>query len=309
VNEQAAAADAAANAPTTINMRSGCYTTLPIQTITHDNIASSLVQTKARVLQPIDPSTTYGNNSPVRGRADSRRQQQRSHDRPSSSHDYFAESESQGGDDGDSEYRRLHQAEARGKRDDGYGNTAILELDSVGESSAQSADNHGRKQNRSAFKRNDASDVNLPLNSFKTQEAFDQNGHPAEAKKPRDFKPEKKMPIRTDVNEKASFLEVPQGKFRREFSTDHPLAAGGTGQYKNELKAGVTPVNMDMSEKLRQSEADQKKGNINKRSNNEQLSTATQVQRLTYEAQLNVVDPDNVLEKLRTEQNEVGTCM
>ena len=123
--------------------------------------------------------------------------------------------------------------------------------------------------------------------------------------KAHEFKPEKKPPVRTDVNDKAVFLEVPQGKFRREFSTDHPLAAGGTGQYNKEMKAGVTPVNMDMNEKLKKTEAEQQKGNVNKRSNNEQLATASQVQRLTYEAQSKVVDPNNVLDKLRAEQNEV----
>lgn len=38
-----------------------------------------------------------------------------------------------------------------------------------------------------------------------------------------------KPPIRTDVNERAKFIEVPPGKFRREFSLDHPLAADGKG--------------------------------------------------------------------------------
>lgn len=33
----------------------------------------------------------------------------------------------------------------------------------------------------------------------------------------------KQKKIRTDVNEKANFLEPPVGKFRREFSLDHPL--------------------------------------------------------------------------------------
>lgn len=40
-----------------------------------------------------------------------------------------------------------------------------------------------------------------------------------------------KPPIRTDVNEKAKYLEVPPGKFRREFSLDHPLAAEGKGRF------------------------------------------------------------------------------
>ena len=33
----------------------------------------------------------------------------------------------------------------------------------------------------------------------------------------------KRKKIRTDVNEKAKFIEPPTGKFRREFSRDHPL--------------------------------------------------------------------------------------
>ena len=33
----------------------------------------------------------------------------------------------------------------------------------------------------------------------------------------------KRRKVRTDVNDKAKFIETPTGKFRREFSRDHPL--------------------------------------------------------------------------------------
>eukprot|EP01035_Chromulina_nebulosa_P023788 gene23788-30854_t len=56
----------------------------------------------------------------------------------------------------------------------------------------------------------------------------------------------KRKKIRTDVNEKAKFIEPPTGKFRREFSRDHPLAAGGEGKYDNELKKGLLPTGLPL---------------------------------------------------------------
>jgi hypothetical protein len=102
--------------------------------------------------------------------------------------------------------------------------------------------------------------------------------------------------IRTDVNEKATFLEPPPGKFRREFSNDHPLAKGGTGKYLKELKKGVTPAGMhvEVPEHLKRTNS----------SVAETVGVANKIERLTYTAQKRVVDPKSQIDELKRQQNE-----
>jgi len=99
--------------------------------------------------------------------------------------------------------------------------------------------------------------------------------------------------IRTDVNDRAKFLEPPPGKFRREFSNDHPLAKNGTGKYTSELKKGVTPAGMhvEVPERL-------KNTNVS-----DTISVASKIERLTYTAQRRVVDPKQQIEELKKQQN------
>jgi hypothetical protein len=102
--------------------------------------------------------------------------------------------------------------------------------------------------------------------------------------------------VRTDVNDKATFLEPPPGKFRREFSNDHPLAKGGTGKYTKELKKGVTPAGMhvEVPEHLKRNTS-----NVA-----ETINVSSKIERLTYTAQKRVVDPKSQIDALRKQQNE-----
>lgn len=99
--------------------------------------------------------------------------------------------------------------------------------------------------------------------------------------------------IRTDVNDKASFLEPPPGKFRREFSMDHPLAKGGTGKYTKELKKGVTPTGMhlEVPDHLKNSKV------------SDTVEVAGKIERLTYTAQRRVVDPKSQIDEVKKQQN------
>lgn len=109
------------------------------------------------------------------------------------------------------------------------------------------------------------------------------------------FRPPSRPRIRTDVNPKASYLNPPLGKFRREFSLDHPLAKGGTGKYSKELKNGVTPAGLDIpnaTEKMAHTSV------------SNTIATANKIEKLTYSAQTRVVDPRSRLEQLKKEQDE-----
>jgi hypothetical protein len=101
---------------------------------------------------------------------------------------------------------------------------------------------------------------------------------------------------RTDVNDKATFLEPPAGKFRREFSNDHPLAKGGTGKYLGELKKGVTPagLHVEVPEHMKRQTS-----NVA-----DTLGVASKVERLTYTAQKRVVDPKSQIDELKRQQNQ-----
>jgi hypothetical protein len=121
------------------------------------------------------------------------------------------------------------------------------------------------------------------------------SGSPDQDKKKFDAKKYSKQhkEIRTDVNEKAKFLDPPQGKFRREFSNDHPLAAGGTGKYKKELNKGLKPTGLEL--KVSKSKATDVA---------DTLALAEKVEKLTYDATTSVVDNDKSLEVLENELKE-----
>jgi len=109
------------------------------------------------------------------------------------------------------------------------------------------------------------------------------------------YRPPSRPRIRTDVNPKASYLNPPPGKFRREFSLDHPLAKGGTGKYSKELKNGITPAGLDIpnaTEKMAHNSV------------SETIATANKIEKLTYSAQTRVVDPRSRLEQMKKEQDE-----
>lgn len=141
-------------------------------------------------------------------------------------------------------------------------------------------------------------DINLPVFAFAPLGTEEKARTPGDrgstAGKPKKFRSSMFQLSRTDVNEKAKFLAPPPGKFRREFSNDHPLAAGGKGKYSRELKRGVTPTGLSS---LQPTTGSQNVANT--------LETAGRVERLTYRAQTKVVDADEQLEKLKKEQNDM----
>jgi hypothetical protein len=93
--------------------------------------------------------------------------------------------------------------------------------------------------------------------------------------------------IRTDVNEKAKFLAPPTGKFRREFSNDHPLANHGTGKYKKELSKGLTPTGLDLP--------------APKNELSQTLELANKVEKLTFEATTSVIDSEKSIDQIEKE--------
>lgn len=76
------------------------------------------------------------------------------------------------------------------------------------------------------------------------------------------------------------------GEFRREFSKDHPLA-GGTGKYNKELSTGMKASGTGEMKDIGNEKKNQK-----------------QIEKLTFEAQIKVVDPQRHFEQLRKEQND-----
>jgi hypothetical protein len=139
-------------------------------------------------------------------------------------------------------------------------------------------------------------------NSFESHERRTPNSTNSRGKSRKDT-------LRTDKNHKAKYMNTPQGKFRREFSLDHPLAPGGTGQYKRERSLGKLPTGLGLEiERLDLTNED----NINLKAkthafdskNAEELTrSADKIERLTYTAQNKVVDPQNALQELKAQQN------
>jgi hypothetical protein len=103
-----------------------------------------------------------------------------------------------------------------------------------------------------------------------------------------DYFKEKKEKLRTDVNEKAKYLPVPAGRFRREFSLDHPLAPGGKGEYKEEMAKGLKPTGLFIPPEKRDATAGDVENTI---------KLSQKVEKLTYSAQTSALDPDGSQEK------------
>ena len=92
------------------------------------------------------------------------------------------------------------------------------------------------------------------------------------------------------ISKKAIFTREPGlNEFRREFSSDHPLAPGGKGSYDEEKRSGKKGINNSFGA----SEAEMLKN-----------KTEQKIERLTYESQAKIVDPKRQLEIMKKEQNE-----
>lgn len=89
----------------------------------------------------------------------------------------------------------------------------------------------------------------------------------------------KQEALRTDKNEKAKYMKLPAGKFRREFSLDHPLAPNGKGKYHQELQQGLKPVGIFINPIKRNNEDIE-----------ETIKLSEKMEKLTYEAQTSVLN-------------------
>lgn len=154
-------------------------------------------------------------------------------------------------------------------------------------------------------------DVQLPVYAFTAGKEFDdmQRAKEAEAAAADQKSGQKRRPmsaqnrsltsserrienLRTDKNDKAKYMPTPQGKFRREFSLDHPYAPKGLGKYKKELKKGLKPVQFDASKSMTsdvQASADVA----------QTLAMAQKVEKLTYDAETSVVDSEDTVKQLQ----------
>jgi hypothetical protein len=94
--------------------------------------------------------------------------------------------------------------------------------------------------------------------------------------------------LRTDKNEKAKYLPPSKGKFRKEFSLDHPLAPKGSGKYTKELKQGLKPIGMDLPQSTTAG------ANLEKT-----LQITEKVEKLTKVALLPTVDNDDSIKELQ----------
>lgn len=151
----------------------------------------------------------------------------------------------------------------------------------------------GKYQGKSALARSAGDDTRIPLFPFTAGEEFKESAARPQRAAPKNSKSKK---FRVDANEKARFLPVPAGKFRREFSTDHPLAERGTGKYSRELNQGLTPTGLPL-------ELEKKAANSVEDNVAEAVELAERVERLTYQAQTSVVDEADDVDKLRKDMN------
>jgi hypothetical protein len=90
---------------------------------------------------------------------------------------------------------------------------------------------------------------------------------------------------------KSTFMEEGKDEFRREYSSDHPLAPGGKGKYKTEAKTGKNAKTV-------------KKMSYEEKNTYTPSQAAKTVERLSLQSQNPVVDPEKHLEQLRREQNQ-----
>ena len=101
----------------------------------------------------------------------------------------------------------------------------------------------------------------------------------------------RKTPNEGIRSSKSTYNEVDEGKFRKEYSADHPLA-GGTGKYKAEEKMGLEKMS------VKRMSAPAPKGTMSSKQ-----ASAT-IEKLSLQSQHGIVDPEKQLEQLRREQNE-----
>eukprot|EP01038_Epipyxis_sp_PR26KG_P006287 gene6287-8656_t len=135
-----------------------------------------------------------------------------------------------------------------------------------------------------------------------------------------------KEDLRTDVNDKAKFIDPPIGKFRREFSLDHPLAPGGKGKYKSEKSQGKIPTGLgegieisktDVANIIQSNNNDNNNNNGNNKSqeiinpkkvevkNLKQLkNNAKKIEKLSYAAQTKTVDPSDSIDEIKQSHKE-----
>jgi len=157
---------------------------------------------------------------------------------------------------------------------------------------------HSRKSRKNDH---DENDPKLPIFPFTAGQEYENSPSPggtngirtphtgsSRRSKGSDYFKEKKEKLRTDVNEKAKYLPVPAGRFRREFSIDHPLAPGGKGEYKEELAKGLKPTGLFIPPEKRDDTAADVENTI---------KLSQKVEKLTYSAQISSVDPDGSQEK------------
>ena len=91
---------------------------------------------------------------------------------------------------------------------------------------------------------------------------------------------------------KSTYQEAGEGQYRKEYSSDHPLAPGGTGRYKTEEKKGLSTMGV------------QKMSTIEPKGTMSSTQASNTIEKLSLSSQNPVVDPEKHLEQLRREQNE-----
>ncbi|RYH28549.1 hypothetical protein EON65_11780 [archaeon] len=160
----------------------------------------------------------------------------------------------------------------------------------------------GRYVGKSALAKSAGDDTQIPIFAFTAGSEFKDADQPKEkvvesGKSPSNYKKSSVSKLRNDVNEKAKFLPLSTGKFRREFSSDHPLARGGKGKYKQELHKGLTPQGLPLE--IPKKDTKSVEENVA-----EAVALSDKVEKLTYEAQSSVVDDIEDIDKLRKDLNE-----
>jgi len=101
----------------------------------------------------------------------------------------------------------------------------------------------------------------------------------------------RKTPSQGIRSQKSTYQEPSDGQFRKEYSSDHPLA-GGAGKYAAEYREGLAPVSVKKMSTL------EPKGAMSAK------QASSTIEKLSLQSQNPVVDPDKQLEQLRREQNE-----
>lgn len=146
----------------------------------------------------------------------------------------------------------------------------------------------------------DPNDPKLPVYPFVAGAEYAEKEYEEGKKSPTNPLRKSREKLRTDVNDKAKYLATPPGRFRREFSLDHPYAPGGKGKYKKEIDKGLKPTGIDLGDLTRMNEAKSK----NMTSDVEEtIKLADKVEKLTYEAQTSVIDPEKAMDDLKKELN------